>query len=270
MSPNTGDYYYGQGKVFLARRLADGRTGAMRWVGDVSALNVNFTFEQQATKVSRGGVLLPAQLYKTAQSASISSTWHDFSTENLALVLGAVPAVEPFSIKAEDEFPAGIIEGEVYSLPHTAVFNVEIEELKNNVDYVVDQQWGTIEFLVTPANKSFLVKYEHLQNRSLPLFTATPIELSLRYQGVNIAKDNAPVLVELYRLVLEPLATLELINTSNNMPGMEMTAQLLADLSRKNTAELGYFGRIQLVMSQSTLTYNGKATHNGQHKYRGF
>jgi hypothetical protein len=41
-----------------------------------------------------------------------------------------VPAVEPLSIKEEDEFPAGIIEGEIYSLPHTAVFNVEIEELK--------------------------------------------------------------------------------------------------------------------------------------------
>ncbi|OKP27609.1 hypothetical protein [Serratia fonticola] len=270
MNPNTGDYYYGQGKVFLARRLADGRTGAMRWVGDVSALNVNFTFEQQVTKVSRGGVLLPAQLYKTAQSASISSTWHYFSMENLALVLGAEPIVEPFSIKSEDEFPAGIIKGDIYSLPHTTVFNVKIAGLENDIDYIVDQQWGTIEFLVTPANKSHLVKYEHLQNQSLPLFTSTPVELSLRYQGVNMAQDNAPILVELYRLVLEPLATLELINTSNNMPGMEMTAQLLADLSRKNTSQFGYFGRVQLVKSQSRLTYNGKATHNGQHKYRGF
>ncbi|WP_447888575.1 phage tail tube protein [Serratia fonticola] len=269
MNPNTGDYYYGQGKVFLARRLANGRTGAMRWVGDVSALNVNFTFEQQATKVSRGGVLLPAQLYKTAQSASISSTWHYFSAENLALVLGAVPVVEPFSIKAEDELPAGISQGDIYSLPHTAVFNVEVEDLKNDVDYIVDRQWGTIEFLVTPANKPFLVKYEHLQNQSLPLFTSTPVELSLRYQGVNIAQDNAPTLVELYRLVLEPLATLELINTSNSMPGMEMAAQLLADLSRKNVSEFGHFGRIQLVNRQTALTYNGKAAHNGQHKYRG-
>ncbi len=270
MNPNTGDYYYGQGKVFLARRLADGRTGAMRWVGDVSALNVNFTFEQQVTKVSRGGVLFPAQLYKTAQSASILSTWHYFSAENLALVLGAVPVVQPFSIKAEDEFPAGIIKGDIYSLPHTTVFNVEVEGLKNDVDYIVDRQWGTVEFIVTPTNKSFLVKYEHLQNQSLPLFTSTPVELSLRYQGVNIAKDNAPVLVELYRLILEPLATLELINTSNNMPGMEVTAQLLADLSRKNTLECGYFGRIQSVNEMPALTYNGKAKHDGRKKYRGY
>lgn len=270
MNPNTGDYYYGQGKVFLARRLADGRAGAMRWVGDVSALNVNFTFEQQVNKVSRGGMLLPSQLYKTAQSASISSTWHYFSAENLALVLGAAPIIEPFSIKAEDEFPAGIIEGDIYSLSHAAVFNVDIEGLKNDVDYVVDRQWGTIEFLVTPANKSLLVKYEHLQNQSLPLFTSTPVELSLRYQGVNIAQDNAPVLVELYRLVLEPLATLELINTSNNMPGMEIVAQLLADLSRKKAAELGYFGRIQQVTSLPSLTYDGEAYHNGQRKYRGY
>jgi hypothetical protein len=30
-------YYYGQGKVFLARRQANGKPGAFRWVGDVSA-----------------------------------------------------------------------------------------------------------------------------------------------------------------------------------------------------------------------------------------
>lgn len=270
MNPNTGDYYYGQGKVFLARRLANGRPGAMRWVGDVSALNVNFTFDQQVTKVSRGGVLLPAQQYKTAQSASISSTWHYFSAENLALVLGSMPIVEPFSIKGEDELPAGISEGDIYSLPHTTVFNVEIDGLINDVDYVVDRQWGTVEFLVTPENKSFLVKYEHLQNQSLPLSTSAPVELSLRYQGVNMAQDNAPILVELYRLVLEPLATLELINTSNNIPGMEIAAQLLADLSRRDASEFGYFGRVQLVKPPSGLTYNGAIRHDGRSKYRGY
>jgi hypothetical protein len=270
MNLNSDDYYYGQGKVYLARRNANGRSGAMRWVGDVSALNINFTFAQQTTKVSRGGLLLPAQQYKTAQSASVSSTWHDFSAENLALVLGSVPLVEPFSVKGEDVLPAGIIKGDIYSLPHTTIFNVVIAGLKNNIDYYVDRNWGTIEFLVTPAKKSFAVNYEYLQNQSLPLFTAPSVELSLRYQGMNIAKDNAPILVELYRLVLEPLATLELINTGNNLSGLETTAQLLADVSRKNVSDFGYFGRVQMVKSLPSLTYDGEANYNGKHRYKGF
>lgn len=268
MTPDT--YYYGQGKVFLAKRNINGRTGALRWIGDVSALNINLAVEQQTTKVSRGGVLLPAQQYRTALSASVSSTWHNFSAENLALVLGSVPVIEPFSIKAEDELPAGIVKGDIYSLPHTTIFNVVVEGLRNNIDYIVDRQWGTIEFLVTPTNKVYSVNYEHLQNQSLPLLTAPRVELFLRYQGMNIASDNAPVLVELYRLILEPLAQLELINTNNNMAGMETSAQLLADLSRNNVAELGCFGRVQLIKPQSPLTYSGEALYDGTRKHRGY
>lgn len=269
MTAYSDDYYYGQGKVFLARRGANGRPGAWRWLGDASTLNINLAVEQQTTKVSRGGLLLPAQQYRTALTASVSSTWHKFSAENLALALGATPVVEPFSIKGSDELPAGILKGDIYSLPHTTVSNVVIAGLRNKVDYVVDRQWGTIEFLVTPANRAHLVNYEHLQNQSLPLLISSGVELSLRYQGVNIANDNAPVLVELYRLVLEPLALLELINTGNNVAGLEISAQLLADTSRKNTSEFGYFGRLQLVEPQPSLTFNGQVKFDGTRKYRG-
>lgn len=264
------NYYYGQGKVFLARRNAAGQPLSWRWVGDVSALTLELEFEDKNTKASVGGQLVPAQRYIMAVGGKVTSTWHELLVSNLELVLNSTSVVEPFSIHATHQLPENIVEGDVFSLPHTAVFNVSVAGLKKDVDYKVDPQWGMIEFLTTPVNGVYRVSYEHLQNKSLPLFTSQPVELSLRYQGVNMAEGNAPVLVELYRLVVDPIATFELINTSDSLAGIETTAQMLADLTRVNTSGLGYFGRIQLIKNLSTLTYNGNATHNGQHKYRGF
>lgn len=262
-------YYYGQGKVYLARRDITGRHGSWRFIGDVSALSVNFAFAQKTSKSTRGGVVYETNNHFTDCSAMVTSIWHDFSVENLALLLGSKVITEPFSFNGVQELAAGIAEGEIYSLSHATVFNVDIEGLKKDIDYQVDQQWGMIEFLVTPENKSYVVNYEYLQNKSLPFFTTSSAEFSLRYQGVNLAENNSPVLVELYRLVFEPLATLELINSGDNVLGMETSAKLLADMAKINASELSYFGRIQMVKPQPSLVYDGKAKHDGRDKYRG-
>jgi hypothetical protein len=263
-------YYYGQGKVFLARRNAAGQPLSWRWVGDVSSLTLELEFEDKNTKVSVGGQLVPAQHYITAVGGKVTSTWHELLMSNLELVLNSKSVIEPFSINEVYQLPVGIVKGDIFSLPHTTVFNVEIIGLENNVHYKVDPQWGMIEFLTTPGNIVYQVNYEHIQNQSIPLFTSQPVELSLRYHGLNIAEGNTPVLVELYRVVIEPLATFEFINTDDGLAGIETTAQILADLTRKNHAELGYFGRIQVVNPLSKLTYSGEIIHDGTRKYRGY
>ncbi|MGS4242411.1 hypothetical protein ACKUS5_22620 [Serratia marcescens] len=161
------NYYYGQGKVFLAPR--DNKR-AFRWVGDVSSLKIAFSYEQQVTKASRGGMLYQDKRIITGASGSLSSTWHNFSAENLALLLGARIVDEPFAIDGEFSLPEGIVRGDVIALPHTTVFNVSIDGLSKESDYVVDRQWGTIEFLITPSSQKLVVRYEYLLNQSLPFF----------------------------------------------------------------------------------------------------
>jgi hypothetical protein len=159
------NYYYGQGKVFLAPR--DNKR-AFRWVGDVSTLKIAFSYEQQITKASRGGQLYQNQRIITGASGSVSSTWHNFSVENLALLLGAQPVDEPFSFNEQFALPDGIVKGDIIALPHTTVFNVSINGLERDADYVVDRQFGTIEFLVTPEAVGLIAAYEHLFNQWLP------------------------------------------------------------------------------------------------------
>ncbi|MDM9302311.1 phage tail tube protein [Klebsiella quasipneumoniae] len=266
------NYYYGQGKVFLAPR--DNKR-AFRWVGDVSTLKIAFSYEQQITKASRGGQLYQNQRIITGASGSVSSTWHNFSVENLALLLGAQLVDEPFSFNEQFAIPDGIVKGDIIALPHTTVFNVSINGLERDVDYVVDRQFGTIEFLVTPESEGLIAAYEHLFNQWLPFFSVKIQDFYLRFQGVNIAEDSAPVLLELYRVSVDPLAALEMISSGNDIAGMDMTSLILPDFTQQAETVFSYFGQIQIVnpnaqqSSQSALKYNGRAKYNGQYRYRG-
>lgn len=266
------NYYYGQGKVFLAPR--DNKR-AFRWVGDVSALKMAFSYEQQITKASRGGQLYQDQRIITGASGSISSTWHNFSVENLALLLGAQAVDEPFSFNESVVLPAGIVKGDVIALPHTTVFNVSITGLERDSDYIVDRQFGTIEFLSTPAVGVRTAEYDHLYNQWLPFFSANPQEFYLRFQGVNLAEDSAPVLLELYRVSVDPLATLEMISSGTDIAGMDMTSLILPDFNQQTGTAFSYFGRLQVIAPQSpqppqvALTYDGRANYDGQYQYRG-
>ncbi|HCI6822659.1 TPA: hypothetical protein NPP85_002111 [Klebsiella variicola subsp. variicola] len=260
------NYYYGQGKVFLAPR--DNKR-VFRWVGDVSTLKIAFSYEQQITKASRGGQLYQNQRIITGASGSISSTWHNFSVENLALLLGAQPVDEPFSFNEQFAIPDGIVKGDIIALPHTTVFNVKINGLERDTDYVVDRQFGMIEFLVTPESAGLIAVYEHLFNQWLPFFSAKTQEFYLRFQGMNLAEDSAPVLLELYRVSIDPLSTLEMISSGNDIAGMEMTSVILPDFNQHEPSPFSYFGRIHLVTPQPNLTYNGQVKYDGKHQYRG-
>lgn len=263
-------YYYGQGKVYLARRGDDGCPGAWRWVGDVSAFNINIAVEQHVTKISRGGRLLQSRRVITSSSASVTSTWHDFSVENVSALLLSTPVVEPFAIRESVDLPKKVQKGEMYTLPHTRVFNVTIAELTPTIDYEVEPLWGGITFLTTPIKQPVTVSYEHLQNVSIPLSGFDDVEYALRYQGVNLAEEQSHVLIELYRLNFDPLSVINIISSGNNLAGMESVSQLFADMSNQRSSLFGYFGRIQFVNPLPELTYNGQAQFDGKHKYRGY
>ncbi|HHN4443912.1 TPA: hypothetical protein ACRKKQ_006214, partial [Klebsiella michiganensis] len=106
-------------------------------------------------------------------------------------------------------------------------------------------------------------------------FSAKTQEFYLRFQGVNLAEGSAPVLLELYRVSVDPLATLEMISSGSDLSGIDMTSLILPDFNQQTESVFSYFGQLQIVNSQSPqpphppLTYNGRAKYDGQYQYRG-
>lgn len=60
---------------------------------------------------------------------------------------------------------------------------------------------------------------------------------------------------------------LELINTSNNLVGLETTSLILPVLQKKASIELGIFGRVSMINELRTITYNDEIDFNGEHKF---
>lgn len=263
------DYYYGQGKLYLARRNSAGQALSWRWVGDVSALNIELEFEEKKSRASVGGRLVNSQRYITAIEGKITSTWHEFSAANLQILLEARSLPQTPDIYAQDVLPKGIEAGDRVTLRNPNVWGVSIEGMLDGDDYVVDRLWGAITFLSTPVVQPVVVNYQHPGNTVLPFAESITEEFSLRYEGVNLAENNRPVLVEIYRVSLDPVATLTLINAETELNGLETTANILYDGQKSNDELLGRLGRIVLFNRLSGITHNGAIKYNGIYRHRG-
>ena len=107
---------------------------------------------------------------------------------------------------------------------------------------------GSIELLSLPSAPGALTQplkaaYKHAGARQVAFFNAPPKQMQLRYEGINLAEGNAPVIAEFYKVSTAPLQELALITSGTELAGMNYQAECLADASRPANGPLGRFGR---------------------------
>ncbi len=263
------DFYYGQGKLYLARRNMAGQALSWRWVGDVSALSLEIEFDEKKTKASVGGRLVDSQRFISGVSGKVTSTWHEYSKENLQVLLSANLSNRNPNLVSSEALPLGIRAGDRISLRNPNIFAVTIPTLKEGVDYLVDGLWGVINFIRTPAQQPVVVDYGHAGHASLPLMDSIGDELSLRYEGINLAEKQSRVIVELYRISMDLLQSLPLIHIDSNLGGLETSALVLHDATKLADPSLGQFGRVMQISLLNGITHNGAISYNGYNSHGG-
>ncbi|WP_347253455.1 hypothetical protein [Leminorella grimontii] len=241
MSQET--YYYGQGKVYLALRNEQGQPLAWRWVGDVDSLSVALSVENFDHKESYTGQRSAVRRINTGKDGTVNSTWYEYSPENLATLLYGEQVADASGSVTGEALPLNIKAGDRYSLQHQQVSAVVIGSLVEGTDYTVDPEFGAIEFLTAQAGPT-TVNYSHGSSINSTMFTQPVKELAMRYEGMNLAEDNAKIIVELYKIQFDPVAALNLINTDTSLSGLETTAGVLMDTQRPSDSALGRYGRI--------------------------
>lgn len=236
-------YYYGQGRVYLAKRDANGKPKAWRWIGDVSALSLALTVENLSHRESYSGGRSVVRRIVTSKDGSVSSTWHEHSPQNLAQVLYGEHTVIPAGTVTGESLGSDIAVGDRLTLAQQRVSDVVIGTLVAGTDYEVDATYGAIEFL-TAQTGPVTANYKYEGGVNTTLFSAQPENLALRYEGINLAEGGAAVVVELYKLAFDPVSALALINNDTSLAGLETTAGMLFDTARPDDPLLGRFGRI--------------------------
>ncbi|HFE7520432.1 TPA: hypothetical protein ACGAD2_000900 [Salmonella enterica subsp. enterica serovar Newport] len=243
-------YYYGQGKLYLAKRNASGRPGAYRWVGDVSKLELALSVETLTHKESYSGQRATTRRLITSKDATVTSTWFEFSAENLATQLYGERAIVAAGTVTGEALPDNIQAGDRLALAHQNVSDVVIGTLQEGTDYTVDALYGALTFL-TPQAKAAGVNYSHAGGVNTTLFTRQPEELALRYEGINLAEGGKAVVVELYKIQFDPVSALSLISADNDVAGLETKAGVLFDGGMGSDPLLGNFGRVIHVADRS-------------------
>ncbi|MCE5420256.1 MAG: hypothetical protein JJ713_05665 [Acidithiobacillus sp.] len=245
-------YFSGQGRVYLAQRDPNGNPLALRWVGNVPDLKITLNVETMEHKESYSGQrLTDLQLIK-GKDGEFSCTLEDLSSENLELSLYGVTSTVTAGTVSGEKLADGIVAGETRLLANQFVSGVVIKDSSGTpktlpaAQYTVHANQGAITFsdLSTggPYTQPFLVDYAYGAARRTAMFKSAMPELWLRFDGINTADANKPVIVDLYRVAINPTKDLSLIG--DDLQKFELTGRVLADLGKSETGALGRFGRL--------------------------
>ena len=256
---NQSEYYYGQGKVYLAPYKIGGNT-QWRWIGDASSLKINFEFEEQYCKRSIGGRLINHKRFITFTGGNVTATLFERSIENLSLILGGQHINGRQSWQRE-KFN-GITSGMTVSLKHQNISDIYIQNLTENVDFIINYQFGTVQFVITPTQQPFIVEYDYSASEQVGILNSEPIELMMRYEGLNLANGNSKVFVELYRLSLDQIESITLIDDKSEFSNIETVLQLLPDLTKSPKSDFGQFGRFYIPTEFKTIYCNDEIIAN--------
>lgn len=246
-------YFSGQGRLLIGDVYADqeGNKTGFRKVGNVPDLKITFETEELEHKESRTGNRLTdkkIEIGRTAESTFLLEQW---SKENIALALHGAQQAISGSTKADFIFTdATPVVGQIYSVGYTGLTAVTVEDslsaaLVEGVNYEVNAEHGSIEVLDMGAFTGPLQSdFTYAAEDQIGIFNATPDEVMLRFEGLNMADGGKALVVDLYKVKTKPLSELLLIQ--KEFAQYEIVGELLLDSNRSSSAVLGQFGRIIL------------------------
>lgn len=251
------DYFSGQGKLYVSPIVA-GVPGAFRWFGNTPSYKVQFSTSKKQHKESSTGQRLLDNTLTTENKATVSAELEAFSEDNLALaVRGAATAIASGTVVTgtPDICPADTLKvGEMWPLRHQMVSTVVIKDSAstpvtvNSADYIVDPTFGTVTFgNIGSYTQPFKASYSYAAVKSTGFFTQPITEVALRFHGLNtVTGDTRRVLVETYRVALDPTKELGLI--SDDYGKFVLDGDGLQDPTRNaSDPAFGPFGRMMFL-----------------------
>ena len=248
-------YFSGQGRVYIGARDSAGNPAGLTFVGNVPELKVSLSVETLEHQEAQSGQrLTDLQLIKT-KKGEFACTLEELSAGNLALALyGYSTTVAPGTVTGET-LPNPVTAGSLYPLAHQNVSAVQIQDGSSPpktlpaTQVQVHARHGSVLILDAttggPYVEPFTVDYAYGAAQSTAMFTRPLPERWIRFEGLNTADANREVVIDLYRVAINPAKELSII--TDELLKFELSGQVLADLSKPADGELGQFGRLVLL-----------------------
>ena len=215
------EYYSGQGRLYIAK-YNNGVLGPYRWLGNVPKLELTTEVETLEHQESYTGSRLTDKKIIRGKTVGYSYDLEEITTENLALAYqGLIEQVEAGTATSATS-PIDIKLGDLWTFKNQGLTNVVIvdstsgtaQPLVVDVDYKLNDKFGSVEIIgdLSSLTLPLIATYDHSPATKIKFLKAASGEYALRFEGLNTAEENAPVLVELHKASQEPAKQFGLIN----------------------------------------------------------
>ena len=151
--------------------------------------------------------------------------------------------------------PNPVAPGSLYPLAMQNVSAVQVQDSDATPktlpvsQYSVNAKHGSLVVLDAtsggPYTEPFTVDYAYGAAQSTAMFTQPLPERWIRFEGLNTADGNREVVIDLYRVAINPAKELSII--TDELLKFELSGQVLADLTKPVGGDLGQFGRLVLL-----------------------
>jgi len=255
---STSNLFSFQGRVLLGTRDANGKPLGLQWVGDVDPCQIKLaTTTDDVFESYTGNRQQIGRMIKQTK-CDLSMTFKEWSTNALAVALYAAAAT----------VTGGTVTGEV--LPHrrggrqreAGAERCELpgahrqrrypghgsaHQLPADAGAQANNNNGVIEFSgLGTYTQPFKAAYSYVGATNLAMFTTAAPERYFMLDGVD-TETGDPVLVRLYKLRLDPIGQLDIINDGYGK--LPVAGSVLYDPLNAIDPTLGGFGRIERVGS---------------------
>lgn len=242
-------YFSGQGRVYIGARDSNGNPLGLTFVGNVPDLKVSLSVETLEHQESQSGQrLTDLQLIKT-KKGEFACTLEELIESNLELALyGSTTTVITGTVTDEAVIATAEL-GKLYLLGHQNVSSVVVKAGATTVpsdQYTLNAKHGSIQFTdITGVTGAIAASYSHGTANITAMFTQPLPERWVRFEGLNTADSNKEVVIDLYRVAINPAKDLSVIGT--DLMKFELSGQVLADLTKSAVGQFGQFGRLVLM-----------------------
>ena len=242
-------YFSGQGRVFIGARTSSGNPAGLNFVGNVPDLKVSLSVETLEHQESQSGQRLTDLQIIKGKKGEFACTLEELIQTNLELSLyGSTTTVTSGTVTDEPVIATAEL-GKLYLLGKQNVSSVVIKAgaaAVADTKYTVNAKHGSIQFNdITGVTGAITASYSYGASSATAMFTQPLPERWVRFEGLNTADSNKEVVIDLYRVAINPAKELSVI--TSDLLKFELSGQVLADLTKSASGELGQFGRIVLL-----------------------
>lgn len=251
-------YYSGQGILYVAERNTDGTPKGFRSLGNVPSLEISIEITKFEHTESMSGQRATDLTIVQEKKGTFTMTLEDMSPANLAMAMWGANETTAAGTAATASGVAYL--GMRSALPYPKVSNVVVKDETDATTY----EFGTSESdpnskngWIDETSGSYVVftdadqtakgaasniaegdvlhfTFDHEANTITHAFTQTSLERWLRFEGLNTIDGN-PVIVDIFKASLDPLAGYPLIN--EELASFDVSGSVLYDTQQTGTSK---------------------------------